>query len=262
MKEKMNKALSQGDNTPVVLKSSNETVQIFENDLFGKVRFVEKNGKQFAVASDVAKALGYKNSRKAINDHCRRVEKGWCNDSVHRRIEVNIIPEGDIYRLVARSELPQAEKFESWIFDEVLPTIRKHGVYITDEAYQEYLTNKPQFELRLQQAHEEIQALRIENEELNQANELLTNQYNDVRLMYQNCTNEVAEYVNEQLMYSEKGKVMCAKLYTNYQAWCGRQHHYMPYPVSQFEELIYYCLVQGHPIVKQGNYYLGIEVRK
>ena len=53
--------------------------------------------------------------------------------SKHKTIEVNVIPEGDIYRLVSHSELPSAEKFESWVFDEVLPSIRKHGMYATDE---------------------------------------------------------------------------------------------------------------------------------
>ena len=262
MNQRMSSALKQGDNTPVVLKSSNETVQIFENDLFGSVRFVEKNGKQFAVAIDVAKILKYKNPTEAVNDHCRRVEKGWTSDTLGRRQQVNIIPEGDIFRLITNSELPEAEKVESWIFDEILPTIRKHGVYITDEAYQEYLTNKPQFELRLKEAHEEIQALRLENKELEQANELLTNQYNDVRLMYQNCTNEVAEYVIDNLVYKKSGKVKTVELYNHYCRWCHNTPHYEPYDKKQFEELLLERMVQGHSIKKDGNYYLGIEVKK
>ena len=240
-----------------------DEIQVFTNKIFGSVRCVVIDGEPWLVGKDVAECLGYASPLKALRDHVDKEDKGVTKlDTPGGKQEFITINESGLFSLIFSSQLKDAKKFKRWVTKEVLPTIRKHGVYITDEAYQEYLTNKPQFESRLQQAHEEIQALRIENEELNQANELLTNQYNDVRLMYQNCTNEVAEYVNEQLMYSEKGKVMCAKLYTNYQAWCGRQHHYMPYPVSQFEELIYYCLVQGHPIVKQGNYYLGIEVRK
>ena len=233
----------------------------FENDLFGKIRFVEKDGKQFAVASDVAKSLGYKNSRKAINDHCRRVEKGWCNDSVHRRIEVNIISEGDIYRLVARSELPQAEKFESWIFDEVLPTIRKHGIYITDEAYQEYITNKPKFEARLKEAHEEIQTLRLENEELEQANELLTKTINDNNARWMNCTNEIKEFVDVQLIYNKSAKSRKADVYNAYCRWY-RKTGQEPREAKVFYEELPNWRVNGKPIVDDGNYYKNIEVRK
>ena len=84
------------------------------------------------MASDVAKALGYTNPSKAINDHCRWVTKCYIPhpQSQTKTLEVNVIPEGDIYRLVANSELPTAEKFESWVFDEVLPQIRQTGGYI------------------------------------------------------------------------------------------------------------------------------------
>lgn len=106
-------------------------IQIFSKDGFGKVRTIEEDGKILFVASDIAKALGYSNDRDAITRHCRWVVK---RDIPHpqsktKTIEVNVIPEGDIYRLVANSELPNAEKFESWVFDEVIPSIRKNGVY-------------------------------------------------------------------------------------------------------------------------------------
>ncbi len=87
------------------------------------------------MASDVAKALGYTNTSKAINDHCRWVTKRYIPhpQNPEKSLEVNVIPEGDIYRLVSGLELPAAIKFESWIFDEVLPLIRKHGMYAVDE---------------------------------------------------------------------------------------------------------------------------------
>lgn len=266
MNQKMSNSLKTGDNTPVVLQSNDETVQIFENDLFGSVRFVEKNEKQFAVASDVAKALGYVKPQNAVRLHCRRVEKGWVTKSGHDiskgKVEVLLIPEGDIYRLVARSELPQAEKFESWIFDEVLPTIRKHGVYITDEAYQEYLNDKDMFDKRISEAHEEIQSLRLENEELSQANELLTNQYNDVKLMWNNCTNDIMEFAQSQLSYKKTAKARCIDVYNAYYRWSENNQHSTPRTQKEFDEELPYWRVQGHPIVKEGNYYLGIEVRK
>jgi anti-repressor protein len=107
-------------------------IQIFKNPSFGQVRTVTVKGKIHFVAIDIAKALGYKNTRDAILKHCRWVAK--CDvphpQSKNKTIEVNAIPEGDIYRLVANSELPGAEKFESWIFDEVLPQINHTGGYI------------------------------------------------------------------------------------------------------------------------------------
>ena len=110
-------------------------IQIFNNEHFGKIRTVQINNTTHFVASDIAKALGYKNTRDAIIKHCRWVAK---RDIPHpqnesKTIEVNVIPEGDIYRLVASSELPGAEKFESWIFDKVLPEIRHTGGYIPSD---------------------------------------------------------------------------------------------------------------------------------
>lgn len=106
-------------------------VEIFKNDTFGNLRTVEKNGKILFIASDVAKLLGYTNSSKAINDHCRYVTKCYIPHPQGKgMLEVNIIPEGDVYRLIAHSKLPSAEKFESWVFDEALPTIRRTGSYM------------------------------------------------------------------------------------------------------------------------------------
>ena len=103
---------------------------IMTSELFGEVRFAEVDGKPYAVANDVAKALGYTNPSKATNDHCKNSIKVWGNDSLGRRQEFKAIPEGDIYRLIIRSKLPGADKFERWVFDEVIPQIRKTGGYI------------------------------------------------------------------------------------------------------------------------------------
>lgn len=90
-------------------------------------------------ASDVAKALGYKNPTEAIQDHCKRVVERCTSDLLGRRQTMKFIPGGDIYRLAASSKLPGAEKFESWIFDEVVPTIHKHGAYMTPETLEKVL---------------------------------------------------------------------------------------------------------------------------
>ena len=109
-------------------------LQIFENDTFGQLRTSDDNdnGKVMFVASDVAKMLGYTNASKAISDHCRyTLKRGIPHPQGKGTLEVNVIPEGDLYRLITHSKLPAAEKFESWVFDEVLPTIRKTGSYKT-----------------------------------------------------------------------------------------------------------------------------------
>lgn len=109
----------------------NNQLQIFENKQFGKIRMVEIENKPYFVATDIAKTLGYANPSDAVKKHCRWVAK--CEvphpQSKTKTLEVNVIPEGDMYRLITNSELPSAEKFESWVFDEVLPSIRKTGSY-------------------------------------------------------------------------------------------------------------------------------------
>lgn len=104
-------------------------LQIFQNEEFGQVRTVDVEGKTYFVANDVAKALGYSNPSKATNDHCKNAIKEWGNDSLGRPTEFKVIPEGDIYRLIIKSQLPSADKFERWIFDEVIPQIRQTGGY-------------------------------------------------------------------------------------------------------------------------------------
>lgn len=116
-------------------------LQIFNSPEFGEIRTIEENGKVMFCGSDVARALGYKNPTKAIADHCKGTVERRTNDSLGRQQVMKFIPEGDIYRLAAKSELPGAERFESWIFDEVLPAIRKHGAYMTPEKLEEVILN-------------------------------------------------------------------------------------------------------------------------
>lgn len=105
-------------------------IQVFNNEEFGKVRTLNEGGKIYFVASDIAKRLGYTNLSKAVNDHCRWVTKRYIpHPQGNGSLEVNIIPEGDVYRLITHSKLPTAERFEKWVFDEVLPSIRKTGGY-------------------------------------------------------------------------------------------------------------------------------------
>lgn len=104
-------------------------LEVFNNNEFGEIRVLAEGGRQLLSATDCARALGYTNPHKAVQDHCKNVVLRWTNDSLGRVQETNFIPEGDLYRLIVRSRLPSAERFESWVFDEVLPTIRTTGAY-------------------------------------------------------------------------------------------------------------------------------------
>jgi len=103
-------------------------LQIFKNQEFGQVRMFEVKGKPLFCGSDVAKALGYAIPSKAVNTHCKGVSKMEVptNGGVQQML---FITEGDMYRLITNSKLPSAEKFEIWVFDEVLPSIRRTGLY-------------------------------------------------------------------------------------------------------------------------------------
>lgn len=112
-------------------------LQIFNNAEFGKIRTVKKNDVVYFAGSDVAKALGYAIPHKAVQTHCKGVLK-WNIPTDSGNQDVLFITEGDVYRLIMKSKLPSAERFESWVMDEVLPSIRKNGGYI---AGQETMTD-------------------------------------------------------------------------------------------------------------------------
>lgn len=103
-------------------------LQIFNSEEFGDIRTIEIDGKPYFVGTDVAKALGYNNPRDAVSRHCKGVVKHDTPTSSGVQL-MSYINEGDLYRLIMKSKLPSAEKFEAWVMDEVLPTIRKTGSY-------------------------------------------------------------------------------------------------------------------------------------
>ena len=107
-------------------------MMIFTSTEFGEIRTLKENNKVFFCGSDITKALGYGNASAALNRHCKGITKRdtLTNGGIQALL---FITEGDVYRLIAHSRLPSAERFESWIFDEVLPTIRKTGGYVANE---------------------------------------------------------------------------------------------------------------------------------
>lgn len=125
-----------------------EGIQLFNNPRFGNVRMLEEDGgKVLFCGSDVAKALGYAKPQNAIHAHCKGALKRGIptNGGIQ---DMTFITEGDVYRLITHSKLPDAESFEKWLFEIVLPSIRKHGAYMTDDTLKKALLS-PDFLIQL-----------------------------------------------------------------------------------------------------------------
>lgn len=140
-------------------------LQIFNSEEFGEIRTIEIDGKPYFVGTDVTKALGYSNPRKAILDHCKGVTKRDTPTSSGIQ-SMSYINEGDLYRLIMKSKLPSAEKFEMWVMDEVLPAIRNHGLYATDNVIDNILNNSD-FGIELLTRLKGERAARVEAERKN-----------------------------------------------------------------------------------------------
>lgn len=111
-------------------------IKIFNNAEFGEVRIFDKNGEPWFVGRDVCNILGYANPRKAIIDHIDTEDKTdgvTIRDSIGREQNPILINESGLYSLILSSKLPNAKRFKHWVTSEILPSIRKHGMYATDE---------------------------------------------------------------------------------------------------------------------------------
>lgn len=121
----------------------------FHNTEFGAIRVIEDQGRLLFCGTDVAFALGYSKPRNAINMHCKgALKKGALTAGGVQTM--TFIPEGDVYRLITKSHLPSAQRFESWVFDEILPAIRKTGGYMSSDLL-ESVRNNPEILLEFAQ---------------------------------------------------------------------------------------------------------------
>lgn len=144
-------------------------IEIFRNEEFGTVRTLTIDEKPYFVGKDVAEILGYSNSRKAIADHVDNEDKGVTKcDTLGGQQELTVINESGLYSLILSSKLPNAKKFKHWVTSEVLPSIRKHGAYMTDSTLEQALTS-PDFLIKLatelKTEKEKRQALEVQVEE-------------------------------------------------------------------------------------------------
>lgn len=143
-------------------------IQLFQNPEFGRVRIVEVNGEAWMVGKDVAEALGYKNPRQALASNVEVEDRGVHSvDTPSGEQEMTIINESGLYSLVLSSKLPNARKFRRWVTTEVLPTVRRHGAYMTPETLQAAILNPDtmiQLCQQLKAEQEHSRQLEAENE--------------------------------------------------------------------------------------------------
>ncbi len=115
-------------------------LQIFNSPEFGTIRTIEKDGEPWFVGKDVATALGYSDSFGSLKKHVDEEDKLVCQiDSAGQKRDITIINESGLYSLVLSSKLPTAKKFKRWGTNEVIPSIRKHGAYMTPETLEKVL---------------------------------------------------------------------------------------------------------------------------
>lgn len=136
-------------------------IQVFMNEVFGEIRILEQNdGKVLFCGKDVADSLGYAIPSKAINAHCKGVSKLEVptNGGIQNML---FITEGDLYRLITHSRRPDAEKFERWVFDDVLPSIRKHGSYSVQSQFAD-LSPQLQVLIQMETRQKQIEARQTE----------------------------------------------------------------------------------------------------
>ena len=111
-----------------------DNLQIFNNEEFGQIRTVTKDGEPYFAGRDVATILGYSNPRDAISKHVDDEDKGVAKcDTLGGKQQILFINESGLYSLILSSKLPTAKKFKRWVTSEILPSIRKHGMYATEE---------------------------------------------------------------------------------------------------------------------------------
>ncbi|WP_204236777.1 BRO family protein [Mammaliicoccus sciuri] len=179
-------------------------LQIFKNSSFGNLEVLTIEGKQWFPAIKVAEILGYANPRKAIRDHSK--EKGVTIRSVLSNggtQNKKFIDEGNLYRLITKSKLPQAEQFEEWVFDDVLPTLRKTGSYQVKP-----LTTSEQIQL-IAQGNTEL------DERVTAIEESYPIMHGQAKHIQQLVARKVAEIVRNKFngYYKETSKKLFAEIY-------------------------------------------------
>ena len=151
-------------------KGEDNMIEIFKNEEFGEIRTLTINNEPYFVGKDVASILGYSNPSKAVSTHVDDEDKilkmiAHSQNGNMVKTQTALINESGLYSLILSSKLPNAKKFKRWVTSEVLPTIRKHGAYMTEETIEKAITN-PDFLIKLatELKHEKEQRKQLEEE--------------------------------------------------------------------------------------------------
>lgn len=169
----LNENYSNSNSVAVLSTSTHETskVKVYEHPLFGKVRMFIQNGKTWFCGTDIATSLGYSNPRDAIVRHCKSQGVVIHDTPTNSGVQpMKFISEGNVYRLTAKSQMPKADDFESWIFDEIVPSVVNTGSYSvqpqTPQTYLEALKALVSSEEEKQRLAQEKQQLEEKNAKL------------------------------------------------------------------------------------------------
>lgn len=158
-------------------------LQIFKNPEFGTVRVIEKDGEPWFVGKDITEILEYQNGSRDINRHVD--EEDRCKIMVfdgRQNKETIIVNESGVYSLIILSKMPEAKKFKRWVTNEVLPTINKHGAYITPEKLEEVLLNPDTLIQLAQNLKTEQEARKKAEKELAFKNDVIQGLVDDIPL--------------------------------------------------------------------------------
>ena len=221
-------------------------IREFINKNLGKVRCIVLDEKIYFIGKDVADALGYSNSSKAVSTHCKHIRKEMISHSQNGNMvktQTSLIDEGDVYRLIVKSKLPSADTFEAWLFDEVLPQMRATGGYVLEGSEEEFISNYfPSFSEDVKLAM--VQDLLKQNKEFKEK----ANWYDD----FMNSTGTYTPTQMGKLFKIGSGKKMNEILHENKIAY-KKGNNWLPYETT---DKSWYKLIVGE---KEGRNYSQLK---
>ena len=221
-------------------------IREFINKNLGKVRCIVLDEKIYFIGKDVADALGYSNSSKAVSTHCKHIRKEMIPHSQNGNMvktQTSLIDEGDVYRLIVKSKLPSADTFEEWLFDEVLPQMRATGGYVLEGSEEEFISNYfPSFSEDVKLAM--VQDLLKQNKEFKEK----ANWYDD----FMNSTGTYTPTQMGKLFKIGSGKKMNEILHENKIAY-KKGNNWLPYETT---DKSWYKLIVGE---KEGRNYSQLK---